>query len=298
MSQIKIIDPYENYEPVLQEDASGVYGNDLLGRVQSLQVGFGSKVLRVDRDGLWLGSDHFSDAPFKVDMEGNITAETLELGDYIPVGGALGDIGIGNITGTYIANGAITTAKLTATAIDGMTITGAIVRTSSSTTRVQLNASTNALEVRKSGTVRVSLDDEHIVFYDSVGGETGKLGATISNIIALTFPTTKLGFVVYGGTSAKMAVGNTSIVAYVNLDMQGNDIVGLDNVYGSGSEIDWYSQLDMNNYEIKSVFALRFQGRNVTSLSTGQMAYHDSGGTQQFRCNAGGFFGRIVLDVP
>lgn len=40
---------------------------------------------------------------------------------------------------------------------------------------------------------------------------------------------------------------------------------------------------------------VQFKSRNVTSLSAGQMAYHDNAGTQQFRANAGGFFGSIDL---
>lgn len=43
------------------------------------------------------------------------------------------------------------------------------------------------------------------------------------------------------------------------------------------------------------VDTIQFIARNVTSLSAGQMAYHDNAGTQQFRVNAGGFFGSIDL---
>lgn len=150
-TDFKIIDPYENYDIVPQSDADGVKGNDFLNAVKSLQVGFGNQVLRVDRQGLWLGNADFTSAPFKVDMSGNATATSFSISGYVPVGGALADVGVGNITGTYIASGSITTAKLSATAIDGMTITGARVRTSSGSTRVQMNESTNALEVYQSG---------------------------------------------------------------------------------------------------------------------------------------------------
>jgi len=92
MENIKIINPYEDYEVPQMEQADGVYGNDLLGRVQSLQVGFGTKVLRIDRDGLWMGSEDFATAPFSVDMDGNMSATSLDLSDYLQVGEALDDL--------------------------------------------------------------------------------------------------------------------------------------------------------------------------------------------------------------
>ena len=153
--KFKIIDPYDSYEMVPQQEAGGNKGNDFLEAVKSLQVGFGSKVLRIDRDGLWLGAEDFASAPFSVDMEGNLVATSLDLSGFLEVGEALGDIGAGNITGTYIANGTINTSKLNANAINGMTITGALIRTSSSGSRVQLNDSTNTLQIfDSSGNVR------------------------------------------------------------------------------------------------------------------------------------------------
>lgn len=282
METFKIIDPYENYEPTLQPDASGVYGNDLLGRVQSLQVGFGSKVLRVDRDGLWLGSDHFADAPFRVDMQGNITASSLSL-PYVPIGGALSDVGVGNITGTYIANGAITTAKLTATAIDGMTITGALVRTSSSSTRVELSSSSNALRVLKSGTLRVSLDDDDLSFYNTSGSLLGyittpnttnfTIASTNGNFLVINSEGTAYGVIMRVNGGDRFFVANTQNVSYVNLNMNANLLT--------------------------SVWGIRFSSRNIGSgsLNSGELAYHDSGGVYGLRTRVGSFNGQIDLSA-
>lgn len=38
-----------------------------------------------------------------------------------------------------------------------------------------------------------------------------------------------------------------------------------------------------------------FTPLNITGLAPGQMGYHDNAGTQQFRGNAGGFFGSFDL---
>jgi len=59
------------------------YQKSILSEVNSLQVGNGSQVLRVDESGLWLGGKKFVDAPFSVDMEGNVTATTLNLSAYL-----------------------------------------------------------------------------------------------------------------------------------------------------------------------------------------------------------------------
>ena len=42
-----------------------------LESVRTLQVGFGSKVLRADERGIWLGGEDPTTAPFSVDMDGN-----------------------------------------------------------------------------------------------------------------------------------------------------------------------------------------------------------------------------------
>lgn len=57
----------------------------------------------------------------------------------------------GIISADKIAAGAVTAAKIAAGAIDGTTITGATVRTSSGSTRVEMDTSTNALNCYVSG---------------------------------------------------------------------------------------------------------------------------------------------------
>lgn len=122
-----VITPYSDIPYLPFEDSAEP---EDLTKVRSFQAGFGSKVLRIDRQGLWLGAEAFADAPFSVDMLGNVTASSITISGYIPTGGALTDIGAGNITGTYIANGAISTAKIQANAITATEISAGAVTAS------------------------------------------------------------------------------------------------------------------------------------------------------------------------
>lgn len=83
---------------------------------------------------------------------------------------------IGQITGTQIANGSISTPKLTATAIDGMTITGALIRTAAAGRRVQAD----------------STDYDRVQFFSGVAGETQAgylLVSPFGDVMKLSAPT-------------------------------------------------------------------------------------------------------------
>lgn len=45
--------------------------------------GYGDNVFGSDENGIWLGAADFEDAPFRVDMAGNVIAESATLGDYL-----------------------------------------------------------------------------------------------------------------------------------------------------------------------------------------------------------------------
>lgn len=109
------MDPYFTDIPVAElptTDPNAAYASQYLTGVKELQIGSGSNVFRGDRQGIWLGAAKFADAPFRVDMNGNMVAESIAISGYIPTGQALADIGSGNITGTYISDNAIVTSKL------------------------------------------------------------------------------------------------------------------------------------------------------------------------------------------
>lgn len=69
-----------------------------------IAIGNGSVVFRADQSGIWLGASKFADAPFSVDMQGNLIASSATLSQYskvfiyaqdgIPTSTAIGDLWI------------------------------------------------------------------------------------------------------------------------------------------------------------------------------------------------------------
>ncbi len=259
MAAIKIINPYEDIEYIDLEPEDGKVD---MTRVRSLQVGYGSRVLRIDRDGLWIGAKRFADAPFSVDMDGNMVATSLDLSGYLQIGEALGDIGLGNITGTYIASGAITTAKLSATAIDGMTITGALIRTSSSGGRVVMDDTTDSLMVYDtSGNKRMVLDNDELSFYNSAEAYLG----------GITTPTTT-NLRVRASTGNYLILSVESASYTINMDV-------------AGSTVAYFTStgLNMNSMDIIGIDEIVFDKRTSTPNRDGEVLHYDNGSTQSVR---------------
>lgn len=57
-----------------------------LENIGTLQVGRGSKTLKTDQRGLWLGAEQYADAPFRVDMDGNLYASVADLVNRLNIG--------------------------------------------------------------------------------------------------------------------------------------------------------------------------------------------------------------------
>ena len=45
---------------------------DYIKDLRKLSVGVGSEAVKADRSGLWAGGNKFADAPFSIDMQGNM----------------------------------------------------------------------------------------------------------------------------------------------------------------------------------------------------------------------------------
>ena len=84
---MNIIEAFNGIKAKPLPQARGIDGLDYLDRVAGLQIGAGSKVFRGDQSGIWLGASKFADAPFSVDMQGNIVASTATFGQYISKAG-------------------------------------------------------------------------------------------------------------------------------------------------------------------------------------------------------------------
>lgn len=300
---IKILDPYKEYN-VEYIDLEPEDGKVDMTRVRSLQVGYGSRVLRIDRDGLWIGAKRFADAPFSVDMEGRMVATSLTISGYIPTGGALGDIGVGGITGTYISSGAITTPKLSATAIDGMTITGAEIRTSASGARVVMDGTTDTIYIYDASAKRMQLDNDEISFYNSSGTKLGGIStptttnftikSTTGNYLVLDTVGSGAGdaiaFSIAGTVKASVTSSGLHLASNIVFD-GAYDITGVDDItFDSTSSV-----LNMNSGNITNIDEMYFIENTGNPSTAGQMHYYNTGGVQEFQCVAGSFVGSIDL---
>jgi len=72
----------------IQVDAD-VQGGGVMTDVASLQIGMGTKVMRADQSGMWLGASKFADAPYSVDMAGNVIASSATFSSYATTAAAL-----------------------------------------------------------------------------------------------------------------------------------------------------------------------------------------------------------------
>lgn len=99
------MNPFIDVEPApTTPSGNTVAGQQVLNNVSEMQVGFGGKVFRMDQQGMWLGAEKFADAPFSVDMLGNLIASSATLSGYskiyifkqdsIPTSEAIGDLWI------------------------------------------------------------------------------------------------------------------------------------------------------------------------------------------------------------
>lgn len=72
----------------------------------SFKRGYGDQVFGSDGRGIWLGAADFDHAPFKVDMDGNVTALSATLTDYISTVDTNqeleGEFNVGDTTGGYV----------------------------------------------------------------------------------------------------------------------------------------------------------------------------------------------------
>lgn len=183
-------------------DPNTAYSSQFLTDVKELQIGSGANVFRGDRQGIWLGAEKFADAPFRVDMEGNMVAESIALSGYIPTGGALTDIGSGNITGTYIGTNAIISSKIASNAITSSKIDAGAVTAS------KISVSTLSAITADVGTLTAGIIRGVII-------QTASSGARIEMYSSAIF--------VYNSSDDEVATILGSTNASGTLDISGSD---------------------------------------------------------------------------
>lgn len=62
-----------------------ISGQSLLDNVAAIAIGRGNRAFKADESGIWLGGNRFIDAPFKVDMAGNITATSASFPSLVTI---------------------------------------------------------------------------------------------------------------------------------------------------------------------------------------------------------------------
>lgn len=75
-----IVDAYNNI-PDISIDSGTTQGKDTLN-VAAMNVGFGDTCFKTDDQGIWLGSDKFTTAPFRVNMDGDLVASSATITGY------------------------------------------------------------------------------------------------------------------------------------------------------------------------------------------------------------------------
>lgn len=83
------INPFNDIPGVAEPSSiQQIQGNDSLSSVSGLFIGAGGQAIRADPySGFWVGAKSFAEAPFSVDLNGNIVASTLNLSNYISKSG-------------------------------------------------------------------------------------------------------------------------------------------------------------------------------------------------------------------
>lgn len=97
-------DAFNDIEDRPITDPTGqIYGLGDLTNTGALAIGAGSKGFFADSSGIWLGAKKFADAPFSVDMEGNMIASSATFSQYLTKVGTSQafsgsiNVGIGNV---------------------------------------------------------------------------------------------------------------------------------------------------------------------------------------------------------
>ena len=116
----KEVNPFTNIQDIPIQ--GGHYGADFVN-LNTLEAGSGTKVMRADESGLWLGAEKWDDAPFRVDMEGNSWMTSATISGVLLVGQAAGDVNTGatQVEFSKIDNVIITNAMITSLAAEKIT---------------------------------------------------------------------------------------------------------------------------------------------------------------------------------
>lgn len=149
-----------------------------LGSFVSLLIGAGNNVTQINTNGIAAGHAVFNSAPFRVDMQGNVTANRLTANS--------ANIFESNLNASTWKDGYFSGNITAVGEITGGTLTGALIRTAASGRRVELSAG-GFRSYDTNGNTRVQIltsDDSAaaaIVLRDASGSSVGELNSYANN---------------------------------------------------------------------------------------------------------------------
>ena len=259
---MKILDPFLNIQDRGIEGSS-VYGSELTN-LNSLEIGSGNRVLRGDESGFWLGAEKFVDAPFRVDMAGNVTASSLSATGYIAVGGAASDV---NANATTISGGKITANSITASQIQAATITATEIA-SNAITAAKISAGAVTTTKLAAGAVTANEISAGAVTASKISVSTlSSISADIGTITAGTI--------------------NASTVNVTNLNAS-NIVSGVYGV-GGGSQPS-YLEIARDNSSGGNAYLRWVGGSKMWSDTNNDIGINAIGGEIYFYCNSAQIF--------
>lgn len=182
--------------------ARGVVAETIIGQLGSfvsMLIGSGNNVTQINPNGIAAGHATFSQAPFRVDMQGNLVANKLTansaniyssnfmngaiVGSSINVGEGMFTVSSG---GHMVAQSGEFIGSIRASTFDGGIITGALIRTAASGRRIEQDSSgLRTYDSSGRNRIRINTDSDNgvaaIVFNGTGGGYAGEINAYQNN---------------------------------------------------------------------------------------------------------------------
>lgn len=138
----------------------------VLGDFVSMVIGSGNLVTKINTQGISSGHNDYNQAPFRVDMQGNVVARSIKL--------------TGEIENSEMFSSVIKASKIIGNEIEGGTITGALIRTAASGRRVELDVQGfRSFDSSGVNRIRINTGSDNgvaaISFFGSGGASAGEI---------------------------------------------------------------------------------------------------------------------------
>lgn len=144
----------------------------VLGDFVSMVIGSGNLVTKINTQGISSGHANYNQAPFRVDMQGNVVARSIKL--------------TGEIENSEMFSSVIRASKIIGNEIEGGTITGALIRTAANGRRVELDVQ-GFRSYDANGRTRIQIATTEdataaaLIFRDANGSSVGEINSYLNS---------------------------------------------------------------------------------------------------------------------